>query len=393
MLTRIRISLFLIFFFFLLLFNGIIFLFEVSAESRRPNFDGLTYQEKGSIESACGYAYSKGAAAYNRCLRQQLAELGVPIEEIEIKKPKPKRITKRPSKPSEHVSPKDIGKAQAILYELGYDAGPIDGILGKKTRKAIIKFQRDVGVPTTGRVDKNLLSLLTTALQIAKTPKKTKTPVKISKQSPKQYSKVPKPVKVLPAMPSEVYEQPLTAGELFRKVQSSIYVVVAGSSISELQRGDDISQGSAVAVSQKCLLTNCHVLENRPYILIMQGENVLPVQLSGIEKESDMCVLTIKKSNLTPIHAIRRFDNLFVGEKVYTVGTPVGLEQTLGEGIISGLREYDKSKLIQTSAPISSGSSGGGLFDSSGNLIGITTFLFRGAQSLNFAIAAEQYWE
>jgi peptidoglycan hydrolase-like protein with peptidoglycan-binding domain len=363
------------------------------AGTRRPDLSGLDYEEKQSIEIACINEKTRGPAAYNQCLRTQLALLGVPIREIEIKKPKPQRIIKKPSILSEHVSPKDIRKVQAILYELGYDAGPIDGILGKKTREAIIEFQLDIGVPITGKVDKNLLSLLTTALQIAKRNKKTEPPVQISKQSPSPYSKVPKPAKVLPSMPSIVYREPLTAADLFRKVQSSIYVVIASSSIIEIQRGENILQGSAVAVSQKCLLTNCHVLENRPYVLIIQGEDVLPARLSGIEKESDMCVLTIKKSNLIPISAIREFDDLMVGEKVYTVGTPVGLEQTLGEGIISGLRKHKGLKLIQTSAPISSGSSGGGLFDVSGNLIGITTFLLKDAQNLNFAIAAEQYWK
>ena len=51
----------------------------------------------------------------------------------------------------------------------------------------------------------------------------------------------------------------------------------------------------------------------------------------------------------------------------------------------------DEGRVIQTSAPISHGSSGGGLFDSGGNLLGITTFMLKDAQNLNFAIAAEEY--
>ena len=390
---RLRISLFIKFFFVLLLVNGNIFIVGLKAESRSPDLSGLTYQEKGSIQSACSYAYTQGAAAYNKCLRKQLAELGEPIKEIKKKKPKPKSKIKRPSIQSEEMSPKDIGKAQAILHKFGYDPGPIDGILGKKTRKAITEYQNDIGVPITGKLDRNLLYLLTASLQIAKKSEKARQSTNLPKQSPKQYSKVPKPAKVLPVMPSKVNKQPLTAADLFKKAHSSIYVVVAGSSLNELRRGKDVFQGSAVAVSNKFLLTICHVLENRPYILIIQEEDVLPARLSGKTKESDMCVLTINNSNLTPIQAIRRFDSLTVGEKVYTVGTPAGLERTLGEGIISGLRKYKGQKLIQNSAPISSGTSGGGLFDVSGNLIGITTFLLKDTQNLNFAIAAAQYWK
>jgi S1-C subfamily serine protease len=60
--------------------------------------------------------------------------------------------------------------------------------------------------------------------------------------------------------------------------------------------------------------------------------------------------------------------------------------------LISGLRAKDDIALIQTTAPISPGSSGGGLFDERGNLVGITTFLLQGGQQLNFAVAAESFW-
>ena len=81
-----------------------------------------------------------------------------------------------------------------------------------------------------------------------------------------------------------------------------------------------------------------------------------------------------------------------VGDTVYTVGAPEGLARTLGDGLISGLRSIEGSHYIQTTAPISHGSSGGGLFDERGNLIGITTRFIEKGQALNFAIAAEDYW-
>jgi S1-C subfamily serine protease len=66
----------------------------------------------------------------------------------------------------------------------------------------------------------------------------------------------------------------------------------------------------------------------------------------------------------------------------------------LGSGLLSGLRTVeDKMEYIQISAPISSGSSGGGLFDERGNLIGVTTFTIRDAQNLNFALAASQFFK
>jgi S1-C subfamily serine protease len=86
-----------------------------------------------------------------------------------------------------------------------------------------------------------------------------------------------------------------------------------------------------------------------------------------------------------------------VGEAAYTLGSPVGLELTLSNGIVSGRREEGGHRYVQTTAPISPGSSGGGLFDARGNLIGITTLALVGRehlnQSLNFAIAADAFWQ
>ncbi|HET6521786.1 MAG TPA: trypsin-like peptidase domain-containing protein [Geminicoccaceae bacterium] len=95
---------------------------------------------------------------------------------------------------------------------------------------------------------------------------------------------------------------------------------------------------------------------------------------------------------LKPVGGVRPFDSLRVGEAVYTLGSPSGLELTLAHGLISGLRRINGANLIQTTAPISRGSSGGGLFDARGNLAGITTWFLSEGQQLNFAIAAQDYW-
>ena len=93
---------------------------------------------------------------------------------------------------------------------------------------------------------------------------------------------------------------------------------------------------------------------------------------------------------------VRAYKDLKVGERAFTIGSPAGFESTLGEGLVSGLREEEGLHYVQTSAPISPGSSGGGLFDQHGNLIGITTLIYVGEQrinqSLNFAIAGDEFF-
>ena len=82
--------------------------------------------------------------------------------------------------------------------------------------------------------------------------------------------------------------------------------------------------------------------------------------------------------------------NISVGDAVYAVGAPKGLGWTITSGIISGLRNDRGVKLVQTNASISSGSSGGGLFNDAGELIGMTSFYLNEAQNLNFAVAVSE---
>ena len=103
-----------------------------------------------------------------------------------------------------------------------------------------------------------------------------------------------------------------------------------------------------------------------------------------------MCILFV--SGLWAIPAkIRPVAKLEIGEAVYAVGTPKGLDFSISNGIVSQLRkeEGENAPLIQTSAAISPGSSGGGLFDSEGRLVGLTTWKIREGENLNFAIPVD----
>lgn len=183
----------------------------------------------------------------------------------------------------------------------------------------------------------------------------------------------------------------LDGAAVFEKVNKSVWRVIAAKSLNDFRKGGRIVQGSAVAVTRDTLLTNCHVASGMNVIVVKHGDVFEEATVISGSHKRDLCVLKISKQVLTPIAGVRSYDSLKVGEKVYTVGSPSGLENTLGEGIVSGLRKEGGQRLVQTSAPISSGSSGGGLFDASGNVIGITTFLLRDAQALNFAIAVEEF--
>jgi trypsin-like peptidase len=194
-----------------------------------------------------------------------------------------------------------------------------------------------------------------------------------------------------PEMPSQTTSGASTPEALFGAVEKSVYRLVSAPSLQSLKEGG-AKQGSAVAISSNVALTNCHVLEGNRVHFLMKDQSVFAATISYGDQISDRCAVEVKNAALSPVQGIRRYSSLAVGERVYTVGSPSGLENTLAEGILSGLRKHLGVDMVQTSAPISPGSSGGGLFDASGNLIGITTFGRGTSGNLNFAIAADAYW-
>jgi S1-C subfamily serine protease len=171
----------------------------------------------------------------------------------------------------------------------------------------------------------------------------------------------------------------LRAEEVFDKASGAVYVVKA-----------DRRLGSAVAISDNELLTNCHVTGDLAEVKIARAKSELPAQVVSRNADADRCVLRTT-TKLAKWITVRPYDDIKVGERAITIGTPQGLELTAAEGIVSSKRVYNQTRVVQTSAPISQGSSGGGLFDARGHLLGITTFYFRGGQNLNFAVAAEEY--
>lgn len=173
----------------------------------------------------------------------------------------------------------------------------------------------------------------------------------------------------------------LSAEQVFRKVSPSVYVVTT------LDPDDPPGkQGSAVAIASDRVITNYHVVDGAVRVFVHRGAKKWVVKHFTFDKEHDLALLNVENLvdsgvTLSPSSKLR------VGEPVYAVGAPEGLELTLSEGLVSALRK--PSGEIQTTAAISHGSSGGGLFDSEGRLVGITAASLVEGQSLNFALPTE----
>lgn len=174
-----------------------------------------------------------------------------------------------------------------------------------------------------------------------------------------------------------------TPSQVFEEVSASVVVVEAYDA-----RGTQIGQGSGVIIAPGEVATNCHVLKNADRLQVRHGPVRYPARVRLSDADRDLCQITAAELTARPA-AIGATKALHVGSRVYAVGAPQGLELTLSEGIVSGLREVPGGRFIQTTAPISPGSSGGGLFDENGALVGLTTFYVSEGQNLNFALPVE----
>jgi S1-C subfamily serine protease len=199
-------------------------------------------------------------------------------------------------------------------------------------------------------------------------------------------------VPVQPVNQAPTQSSQIDYASLYDKLSPAIAVVLASSSYERFFEEEGVSQGSGVAISPSFIVTNCHVIEGQDaYIVIQDGEAYTATLDSG-RYYADLCVLQIDEKKLPhylPKSRLSFSSKLRVGQPVLAIGSPRGLENTLSTGIVSGIRKGERVTLLQTTAPISHGSSGGGLFDADGNLIGVTTLQYNNAQALNFAVSVD----
>ena len=148
--------------------------------------------------------------------------------------------------------------------------------------------------------------------------------------------------------------------------------------------------GSGFFVDTGYIATNHHVIKGVEQISAKSVANQTKYtveKIVAIDEKRDLAIL--KVSGPSPsILSLENSDKIEIGETVYTVGNPIGLEGTVSKGIISSIRDFGSGPLIQIDAPISPGNSGGPVLNEKGKVIGVSVSGFQGAgvQNLNFAV-------
>jgi S1-C subfamily serine protease len=161
--------------------------------------------------------------------------------------------------------------------------------------------------------------------------------------------------------------------------------------------GKPVGQGSGFIVNRDGnVVTNYHVIQGATSgeIRFPDGASYFVEGLVASNPERDLALLKIKTtSSEFRFLSLGDSDRVEVGEQVVAIGSPLGLEATVSPGFISGVREVDGLKLLQTTAPISPGNSGGALINLAGEVVGVPTLSLTSvrqnatvSQNLNFAL-------
>jgi S1-C subfamily serine protease len=176
---------------------------------------------------------------------------------------------------------------------------------------------------------------------------------------------------------------------LAKQTRPAVYLLVL-----QDEDGKTIGAGTGFLVSSDGLLvTNQHVVAEA-HTIIAKAENggLFPVtRIIATDPRNDLALIKFDAKDL-PFLTLAPDGSAEAGTRIAIIGSPLGLEGTLTEGIVSARRRLPKEKrdVLQISAPISQGSSGSPVLDSQGRVIGVASFLLQDGQALNFASPSEQ---
>jgi S1-C subfamily serine protease len=144
------------------------------------------------------------------------------------------------------------------------------------------------------------------------------------------------------------------------------------------------------------IVTNSHVVQNAPRIdVTFTSGDKFRAQLAGVDESTDLAVLCVNAQGL-PWASLGESSGLRVGQLVIAAGNPYGFQSTVSTGVVSALGRSLRSRqgrlienIVQHTAPLNPGNSGGPLLDSQGRVIGINTAIIAMAQGIGFAIPAD----
>jgi S1-C subfamily serine protease len=207
---------------------------------------------------------------------------------------------------------------------------------------------------------------------------------------PKTVSGAQEQVAAKSEKPSPIAPAKLTTAQIADRATPSVVIVENFN-----EDGEKAAQGSGYVFSgDGIVITNYHVIRGAKSLNVkVPGSEPYRVDsVLGYEIDHDVAALQVSGSSL-PALSTETIEEPKVGDRVVAIGAPLGLESTVSEGIVSALRDVGTMHIIQTTASISPGSSGGPLLSEYGKVIGLTTSTVLNGQSINFVVSARHISE
>jgi Trypsin-like peptidase domain len=172
-----------------------------------------------------------------------------------------------------------------------------------------------------------------------------------------------------------------TIEEMVDKVMPAIVLIEATS-----------GRGSGFFVRHDTLITNVHVVQNDGYVTVKKHDgSSANARVESRAAAFDIAILKITQpSSSQPVIPMGSTKSLRAGQEIIVIGSALGtLQNSVSRGVMSGLRSAGGATLVQTDAATNPGNSGGPMLDRHGNVVGITTMGYKGAQGLNFGVAID----
>ena len=197
---------------------------------------------------------------------------------------------------------------------------------------------------------------------------------------------------VLPlAAAAQPCSEPLAT--VFERVSPAV-VSIQAMKINKIrpQRRFETIVGSGVIIDRDGqVLTNAHVVDGAASLTVtLDSGTKVPARIVGLDTVLDVALVRAESATPLPVARLGDSSTIKVGDEVVAIGNPIGLDQTMTRGIVSGLNRVlpgvSDEAMIQTDAPINPGNSGGPLVDRCGQVIGLNTLISEDAQSIGFAV-------
>jgi tetratricopeptide (TPR) repeat protein len=173
------------------------------------------------------------------------------------------------------------------------------------------------------------------------------------------------------------------ATKIYQSCSQSVLLLIV-----KAENGEKVGQATGFVIDGGIIVTNEHVIR-KGKVFVESGVALVPTSIKTSDAFNDLALLepgielavnplSISKTAPSP------------GNPVFTISNPAGLEKSISTGVVSNIREFDGRWLIQITAPISYGSSGGPVLNERGEVVGIAVAILSEGQNLNFAVPAEK---